>query len=196
MSPTELLDDFERGLDQRWVPKIFQGETEYRVVAEGLGGGFCLRADSRGSASGLVLEKEYRLQDLPWLSWRWKVENILPDGNARTKAGDDYAARIYVVFPHWFFPKTRTLNYIWANQLPINNFIVSPYTGNSMMIAVESGSDRVGEWRLERRNVLEDYRQAFGEEPPPVGAIAIMTDADNTGGTATAWYDDIIVSRD
>lgn len=189
----EVLDDFELGLSESWSPKFFQGETTYEVAAED--GGFCLRADSHGTASGLVLEREYRLQDVSWLSWRWKISNVLEKGDARSKSGDDYAARVYVIFPHWFYPKTRSLNYIWANQLPRGDFIVSPYTGNSFMIAVESGSEGVGEWRTARRNVLEDYRQAFGEEPPPVGAIAIMTDADNTGESVTAWYDDICIGK-
>jgi hypothetical protein len=59
------------------------------------------------------------------------------------------------------------------------------------MVAVESGTERVGEWLVERRNVLADYRRLFGEEPPAVGAIAIMTDTDNTGASAEAWYDDL-----
>jgi hypothetical protein len=56
------------------------------------------------------------------------------------------------------------------------------------MIAVESGPERTGKWVEEEVNVLEDYRRHFGEDPPRVGAIAIMTDTDNTGERATAWY--------
>ena len=59
------------------------------------------------------------------------------------------------------------------------------------MIAVESGSGRAGQWIRERRDVREDYRHVFGEEPGRVDAVAIMTDTDNTGATATAWYGDI-----
>jgi hypothetical protein len=39
--------------------------------------------------------------------------------------------------------------------------------------------------------VLADYRRIFGEEPGAVDAVAIMTDTDNTGASATAWYGDI-----
>jgi hypothetical protein len=63
------------------------------------------------------------------------------------------------------------------------------------MVAVESGAERTGAWVDERRNVLEDYRAIFGEEPPSVGAVAIMTDTDNTGESALACYDDIVISR-
>jgi hypothetical protein len=46
----------------------------------------------------------------------------------------------------------------------------------------------VGQWLDEKRNLLEDYRKRFGEDPPKAGAVAIMTDTDNTGEQAVAWY--------
>jgi hypothetical protein len=186
---TLLIDDFEGGLRPGWEEKSFAGKTDYRVVL--CDGGRCLRAESHDSASGLFFRLRVDPADYPYLSWRWKVANILEQGDERTKAGDDYAARVYVVFPHWFFPKTRTLVYIWANRLPRGESLPNPFTGNAMMVAVESGSEKVGQWVAERRNIVEDYRRAFGEAPTMTGAVAVMTDTDNTGGSATAWYDEI-----
>ena len=176
-----------------WSEKSFQGTTEYRIVEEG--GEKVLYAKSEKAASGLVFETDYDPQQFPILSWRWKISEIVSKGDSRSKSGDDYAARIYVIFPHWFFPKTKTLNYIWGNQLPKDSFQRNVYTSNAMMIAVESGSAKAGEWVTVQRNLLDDYRKAFGEEPAKVGAIAIMTDTDNTGETAEAWYGDIKVLR-
>ena len=176
-----------------WSEKSFKGKTLYRIVEDA--GLNVLQASSEGTASGLVFKVAYHPQDYPYLSWRWKVANIIAKGDSRTKAGDDYAARVYVVFPHWFFPKTRTLNYIWANRLPKEAVQANAYLNNAMMIAVESGPEHLGEWQAVRRNVVEDYRRAFGEDPPDIGAIAIMTDTDNTGESATAWYGDIVASR-
>lgn len=187
------IDDFEQGLSPRWEEKSFQGQTSYQVVTEGTGK--VLQARSQGAASGLIFKKEYRLLDYPLLSWRWKVRGIIPKANERTKSGDDYAARVYVIFPHWFFPKTRTISYVWANTLPQGAAVPSPYTGNAMMVAVESGTEKVGEWQRAQRNVLEDYRKLFNAEPPAVGAIAIMTDTDNTGASAEAWYDDLQIEK-
>jgi hypothetical protein len=184
-----LIDDFENGLRPEWKEKVFKGRTEYRVVSEGAG--HVLRAESHGTASGLILEKEIDLKEFPVLSWRWKVENILEKGDARRKEGDDYAARIYVIFPHWFFPRTRSINYIWANKLPKGAIVPNPFTSNAVMVAVESGEEKVGEWAAESRDVRADYRAIFGEDPPMAGAVAVMTDTDNTGGSAVAWYDDI-----
>jgi hypothetical protein len=190
----QLIDNFENGLHPGWQEKTFAGRTEYRVVRGE--DGHCLQATSAGAASGLIFEKEYRLQDFPLLTWRWKVGNILPLGDATRKAGDDYAARVYVIFPHWIPLKTRSINYIWANRLPQGRHVPNPFSANAVMVAVESGPEKVGRWVAERRNVLADYREIFGEEPPAVGAIALMTDTDNTGGKASACYDDLYLVSD
>ncbi len=192
-APSEIVEDFESGNLTGWEEEVFRGKTRYEVIPDGPGR--VLRAESEGTASALVFRKSYRLEDFPFLSWRWKVDQVLDRGDARTREGDDYAARLYVVFPHWFPPKTRSINYIWANRLPRGSFLPNPYFGNAVMLAVESGGERVGLWRQERRNVLEDYRAIFGEAPPQVGAIAIMTDTDNTGESARAFYDDIRIER-
>ncbi|MDX1763695.1 MAG: DUF3047 domain-containing protein [bacterium] len=188
-----VIDDFESGLSSDWERKDFKGRTEYGVVQTDRGA--CLKAQSLGSASGLIRKISYSLDDYPILSWRWKVDNILKGGDERTKAGDDYGARVYVVFPHWIPAMTRSINYIWANKLPQGEAVPNPYYRKAMMVAVESGSDHLGQWRHARRNVLEDYRRLFGDEPPKVGAIAVMTDTDNTGESATACYDDIQLEK-
>ena len=193
-APVQItVDDFERGLGPEWTVKSFRGTTDYRVVAES--GGHVLQAESRGTASGLVRKIDLDPRDYPVLSWRWKVTGTIPAGAERTRAGDDYAARVYVIFPHWFFIKTRTLNYIWANHLAKGAILPNAYTANAMMIAVESGPELAGHWLTEHRDIVADYRQAFGEEPPRIGAIAVMTDTDNTGAMATAWYDDLLLLR-
>jgi hypothetical protein len=189
-----VIDDFEDDLRPEWEVKEFKGRTIY-LVAHDDDGSHALKAESRDAASGLIFRMEYSLRDYPILAWRWKVANILDKGDETKKEGDDYPARVYVVFSHWFFPKTKSINYIWANKLPKGQHVPNPFTGNAIMVAVESGRKNVGRWISERRNVYEDYRRLFGEEPPMVGAIAIMTDTDNTGGSATAWYDDIRIER-
>ena len=191
--PQFIIDDFEKGLNPLWTKQSFSGETLYNVIAAD--DGHVLHARSQGAASGLIFKKEYRLQDYPLLSWRWKVRGIIPGGDETKKSADDFSARIYVVFPHWFFPRTKTISYVWGNRLAQGAALPSPYTGNAMIVAVESGAGKAGEWLTERRNVLEDYRRLFGEEPPSVGAIAIMTDTDNTGASAEAWFDDLQIGK-
>lgn len=188
-----LIDDFRDTIHPAWEVKEFKGKTSYSAQAEE--GVPCLKAEAKGTASGLFYKIEYDPQQFPILSWKWKVDNIVAKGDARTKAGDDYAARIYVVFPSVFFWRTKALNYIWANKLPLGESLPSSYTKNDILIAVESGPAHIGEWREYRRNIYEDFIKHFGFAPGKVGAIAVMTDTDNTGSRATACYGPIFIDN-
>jgi hypothetical protein len=181
-----LLDDFQKGIGSGWEAKEFHGITRYEPVVED--GIPCLKATAEGTASGLFYRIKYDPQHQPILAWKWKIDNIVANGDARTKVGDDYAARIYVVFPSFFFWQTKAINYIWANRLPVGDAIPNSYTANAMMVAVESGPANTGKWLEYRRNIYDDFKKYFGKEPALVGAIAIMTDTDTTGGKASACY--------
>jgi hypothetical protein len=181
-----LLDNYQDGLSPTWEEKSFEGNTRYEVTKED--GHACIKAASNASASGLYYKIKFDPRDYPILTWRWKVNHVLSRGDALHKDGDDYAARVYVVFPSLAFWRTKALNYIWANKLPLGEAVPNPFTANAMMIAVESGPERTGQWVEETRNIFQDYRRYFGKDPPRAGAIAIMTDTDNTGESATAWY--------
>ncbi len=188
-----IIDDFENGLKPQWEAKEFKGKTIYTIKETEEG--HALKAESNASASGLIYRYKYDPKDYPILSWKWKVENIVQRGDATKKKGDDYAARIYVVFPHWFPPLSKTINYIWANKFPKGEYIKSTYYARDFMVAVKSGKENIGKWITERRNIYEDFKNLFGDEPPEVGGIAIMTDTDDTGESATAYYDDIRIEK-
>jgi hypothetical protein len=175
-----------------WESKSFKGTTDYRVVQDD--GRSVVKAHARGAASGLTKKVTFNPATYRYLKWSWKIAGTLPGGNESTKGGDDYAARVYVIFPGRFFWQMRAINYIWGNKLPKGQFIANAYTGNAMMIAVESGPAKTDQWVHEERDILADYRTVFGEDPPMASGIAIMTDTDNTGGEATAWYGDISLS--
>ncbi|MEI6209650.1 MAG: DUF3047 domain-containing protein [Desulfuromonadales bacterium] len=174
-----------------WELKSFKGETEYTLAREN--GATVVKAHSRGTAAGLVKKVHLDPQRYRYLRWSWKIAGTVAGGNENSKEGDDYAARVYVVFPGRFFWQTKAINYIWANYLPIGQSLPNAFSGNAMMVAVESGPSKAGQWQNETRDILADYRRLFGETPPGIGAIAIMTDTDNTGSEATAWYGDIAI---
>jgi hypothetical protein len=181
-----LIDDYTNGLADRWKEKSFKGKNTYEVVREG--DRLAIRASSDATASALMYEVEYDPRRWPRLRWTWKIDQVVSRGDAANKETDDFAARVYVVFPSWAFWRTTALNYVWANRLPQGHVVANAYTENAMMIAVESGPDHVGKWVEEEVNVWEDYRRAFGKDPPKAGAVAIMTDTDNTESRVTAWY--------
>jgi len=186
-----VVGNFAHGLDQKWKPESFHGQTQYSATEDE--GQSCIKAESNGTASGFYRKIAIDPRQFPYLKWQWKVNNIVANGNAFTKEGDDYAARIYVAFPAFFFWNTKVLVYIWANTLPQNEALPSAYSDNFMMIAVESGPTMTGKWVTEERNIYEDYKKYFGEEPPDVGTIGFMTDTDNTGGQASACYGNIVL---
>lgn len=186
------LGDFSSGDLKGWEEKSFAGNTTYKLVEED--GRKVLKAVADNAASGLFKEAEIDLKKFPILRWSWKVEGVLAKGDAATKAGDDYPARIYIVFPAIFIWNTEGINYIWANKLPQGQAVPNAFTSNVIMLAVESGPGKAGQWVSEERNVYEDYKKLFGEEPPTLGAVAIMTDTDQTGEKAVAYYGDITLS--
>ncbi len=195
MAAVAAVGRFSSGDLSGWEEQTLRGKKKsvYTLVKEGER--TVLKAESSGSASGLINKTGFDPRQLPVLRWSWKVNGILKKGDERTKGGDDYAARIYVVFPRTFFWQTRAINYIWANRLPKGASAPNVYAPkNVKMIAVESGAANAGKWVHEERNVYADYLKLFGEEPPRAGAIALMTDTDNTGEEALAWYGDITLA--
>ncbi|MFB6232237.1 MAG: DUF3047 domain-containing protein [Salinibacter sp.] len=215
-----MADADSNGHPVEWRPISFSDvdeKTRYQLVQRPVQGDTTtvVRALSDGGASGLVRRMRISPDQHPILTWRWRVSNVLEDGNARKKSGDDYPARIYVSFDYdpsnlGFFDRakyealqalgydqipTRALNYVWASTVETGTVLPNPFTDWVQMIPVESGSAKVGTWVREQRDIRADYREAFGEDPPPINGVAIMTDTDNTGGAATAYYGDIVVRK-
>ncbi len=177
-----------------WEEKSFVGNTSYSIVNEDTN--FVLKAEADSAASGLYKEIKYDVKEYPFLSWRWKVTHISERGDVHQKETDDYGARVYVVFPKFLKWNTKTISYIWARKLPKGESHPNPWLPkNVVMIAVQSGRDSLGYWITEKRNVYQDYQRIFGDDPLKVGAIAVMSDGDNTGGKAEAFYDDFIISK-
>jgi hypothetical protein len=166
-------------------------KSSYSFIKEN--GKCVLMGTSTNAASGLLHKVGIDPKSFPVIRWSWKIDHTVKKGNERTKGGHDFAARLYVVFPRGLFSRTRAIEYVWGNVMAKGESLRSPYTNNAVMIAVNSGPELAGKWVTNRRNYADDYRTAFGEEPPKVGAIAIMTDSDNTGESVVGYYGDIDV---
>jgi len=177
-----------------WERKTFKGLTEYSLTSEN--NITVVKAVSQGAASGMVKKVSFDPEKYRYLRWSWKILHTISGGDEKTKAGDDYAARIYVVFSGKYFWQTKAINYIWANHLNTGASLANAYTSSAMMVAVQSGPGNTGQWQSEKRDIFTDYKNLFGSDPGQVSAVAIMTDTDDTGENATAWYGDIILSTD
>ena len=174
-----------------------------------------IKAESNESASGLTKKIQFNPKEYPYLSWRWKVNKAIPGTDVTSKSTDDYAARVYVVFEYDVkdlpkaersrvniykllsgkLPPLATLNYIWGNKMAVGRIVSSPYTNRVKMVILKNKGSSLQEWHREERNIYDDYKAAFGEEPKDVTSIAIMTDTDNTGAMAETYFGDIVVSK-
>ncbi len=187
--------DAENGLKE-WTEKVFKNKVFY-VIEPRQEDGY-LSAESKESCSGLFYKIRFNPNEYPMISWEWKVLTF-PNKSKETTISkgwiekDDYPARVYVIFPSIFFKNTKCIEYVWDENLPEETKITSPYLENIKIIVVESGKTNINKWVIEERNISEDYKMLFGTSAPYVGAIAIMTDADNTLSTAEAMYNNIKV---
>jgi hypothetical protein len=195
-----------------FVVSPFVTRTEYALVANNPS--MVLEARAQDSASGLYRRIRIDPARHPIVEWRWRVMESLTGADPRIHARDDSPARIVICFHgdvkrldieerttvrmYKAFTGERLpyamLMYVWASDAPAETVAASGYTGKIQMIVVDSGG-RTGEWREFRRNVLEDYRRAFGEEPWDIVAVGVMTDADNVNESARTQYGDIIFTQ-
>lgn len=168
-----------------WERERFKGETTYEIDGEGL------KARCANSASGLFLRKTIDLRTTPVIEWSWRVDAVFdPSVDEKTKGGDDFAARLYVVkdggVAVW---RTRAINYVWASAMPVGADWPNPFASQAHMVALRSGPPAApGQWVTERRNIREDFKRFHGRDIETIDAVAIMSDCDNRGGSAEAWY--------
>jgi len=189
-----------------WEPLTFRSvsrHTLYTPLAEGGG----VRAEADCAASALVLPLEQvDLGRTPVLHWRWRVDRPLAIADERSRQGDDFAARVYVMFR--FDPEHASLyararqhigsrlygselpgsavNFVWTSREEPGALWTNPHADESRMIALARG-DASG-WRDEAVDVVAAYRRAFRRDPPGALALGIMTDSDNACQHAVARY--------
>jgi hypothetical protein len=199
-------------LPESWKPlgvSSAKNATRYTLIDDS--GVTVVRADANASAAGLSRAIKINPAEFPLLKWRWKISNVLKNSDIHSKAGDDFPARVYVMFDYpleklSFADRTKlriaralhdpnlpaaTLCYVWDGKAPAGTIMASSYSNLVRMIVVESGASRVNQWLEVERDVGADFKAAFGTDAPGITAVAIATDTDNTGESAVAYYGDI-----
>jgi hypothetical protein len=155
-----------------WEEKVFKGRVLYTVEKDKTLS--FVQAKSDASASALYYKVDLDPQKAPIISWRWRVEKFpkkTKPENIESQEEHDFAARVYVIFP---------------------TSGTSPYSRHIKLMVLETGPAKESEWRTEERDIIADYIKAFGEPPnKDIGAVSFMTNAEHTGTSAEAMYDDI-----
>jgi len=155
-----------------------------------------LRSKDETSTVSQDIKGKVKLKETPILEWSWKVVTLPKGADSRSKHTDDQAAQLYVAWPR--FPQTvrsRIIGYIWDTTAPQGLFVESEKTGTVTYVVVRSGPGELGKWLTERRNVVEDYRKIYGEEPDNPGAVSIAIDSDDTHSTAEAFFGAIVFRK-
>jgi hypothetical protein len=184
----------------------FDGREQTRYGASQRDGQVCVEAVAHRSASALAMPiADHSAGDI---EWSWWVDSLVVGSQRAGKEGDDYSVRLLVNFAFdsgregWFSRLKHSLagdqyggeapgsalSYVWSAVDSVGTTAPSPYTSRVRIIVLDSGPGDLGSWRRHQRNLVADYRAAFGNEPPPVTSVALFTDADDTRSAAVACY--------
>jgi hypothetical protein len=200
------------------LPKIPR-HTSY-VIAES-DGRRAVHAEAEASYANAVHPWNAEITATPILSFAWRVDRFPTGSDLTTKAGDDLAAKVCVLFDMpldrlSFIDRTKvqlarrlfdpdlpaaTICYAWDRTLPAGRWINNAYTDRVRLLVLRSGANGEQErWYDERRDLRADFRRAFPSEAaaglPKVAAFAFATDADNTGSRASAWFGDMTLGAE
>jgi hypothetical protein len=197
---------------QKWVISRFNRPTDYRVVEQD--GKRVLEAKSDKSATGILQETAIDVAATPVLRWTWRAGTVLPNADLTRPGTDDSPVRLIVSFDgdHEkldFEDRAMarmvklmsgrempyaSIMYVWDNKLPAESVLENPHSGRVRMLVVESGAAGAAQWLSYQRNLIEDYRRAFGEEPGRVISVGVMTDTNRTESSVVSHYGDISLS--
>jgi Protein of unknown function (DUF3047) len=185
-----------RGLPRGWQGQSW-GSPSYDFDIVEVDGQRAIHLTSRDDSSTITKElKGISLKDTPILEWRWKTTALPKGGNSCKKAADDQAAQVYVTWPR--FPtaiRSRIIGYVWDTTVPAGTVCKSEKTGLVTYIVVRSGSQELGKWLTETRDVRADFKKIYGEEPDDPGAISIAIDTNDVNGEAEAFVGPIVFRK-
>lgn len=196
-----VIEDWSRHPEgARGVPDGWTGESwgrsarfDLTIVRDGDRHVLQLKSEVDRSTISLDLRDRVELHRTPILEWEWKVIRLPAGADARTKATADLAAQLYVAWPRPpALLRSRIIGYVWDAAAPAGSVFKSTKTGIVTYIVVRSGVVDLGRWVREQRNVAEDFRRLYGEEPPDPGALSLSIDSNDTRSRAESFFGPIL----
>ena len=170
---------------QQWGTPTY----DFTIVESGGRKALRLRSKDDGSTIAKDVKGKVNLKETPILEWTWKV-SVLPKGaDSRRKETDDQAAQIFVGWER--FPKllrSRIIGYVWDTTAPVGTIVKSEKTGTVTYVVVRSGTADLGKWLTERRNIRDDFKQIYGEEPDNPAAVSLAIDSNDTHMSAESFF--------
>ena len=179
-------------LPNSWETRGDSAKPVYQIKVDPDGNRY-LSAQSLGTDVQLGVEVKVDPKDMPILSWRWRVSQLPTGADERRSKTLDSAAAVYAVFGSRLFP--RILKYVWSTSVGVGSSFEHPSSSRMVIIVINSGNESLQQWQQVRRDLITDYRAAFGASPPNLIGIGVKTDSDSTRTSAQADYDDIRFMR-
>jgi hypothetical protein len=190
-SNTVLVDfsTLREPVPKGWELTVNSGEAQLQLVQDNGKQALQMRSDQ----ASFALQKKVRiaLQQSPFLVWQWKVTELPKGGDFRRSGSDDQAAQLIVAFS-----SSQFLAYIWDSTAP-KGLIASapaPLFKKVFAVVMQSGSQGLGTWITERRNLITDFKQAYGEEPEALEGIRIQINSQHTQSRAESYWHSIAVT--
>jgi hypothetical protein len=186
-----------KGIPEGWKGGDW-GSPKYDFEIVEVDGERALHLKSAGDSSTIArdIKGMVAVKQTPILEWRWKITKLPRGADARKSATDDEACQIYVAWPRWPEAlRSRMIGYIWDTTAPVGSIFKSQKTGTVHYVVVQSGPSKLGQWITERRNVVEDFKKIYGEEPDNPGAISVSIDSDDTKSNAGAFAGTILFRK-
>jgi len=203
-----------------WAVVLLPNQTkpQSRFVSAVVDGHAVLRISADNSYATLVHPLPQGSPQGHTLAWRWRVDQPLPKANLREKSGDDTAVKVCALFDEpldkvpvgerlWLKAASTlagadtpaaTICYVWDAHLPAGTVLPSPFTRRVRYLVLHSEDVPLATWVGERRNLDADFLQLFGDEAkvvPPLVAVMLGADADNTHGHSVAYVADLVLER-
>ncbi len=152
-----------------------------------------IKIKTAGGNTTLGIHFSFNTDTYHYLSWRWRIHQLPKGAREDKRRFADSAAGVYVIF-NGKYRLNRIIKYVWSSTLEPGVITESPFNRRTKIVVLRSGETSAGQWIEENVDVFGDYQRIFGTSPPPVEAIAIMSDSDNTESFVEADYDDFRIS--
>jgi Protein of unknown function (DUF3047) len=198
-----IVEDWARqaigatGVPSGWSPyATVGGRPAYDFIVAAEDGRRALRLKSHDDHSTIAKKVRVDLRATPILEWTWKIVSIPAGADIRKKEASDLTGHIFVAWPRVpALLRTRLIGYVWDTIAPAQTVETSRKTGAVTFFVVRSGPRDLNRWLTERRNVYEDYRKAFGEDPENPQAVIVSIDTNDTHSAAEAFIGRIIFTN-
>ncbi len=176
------------GVPSGWKVRNIRGQAAPEVEIRNDGEGPVLRVQGTGRAAWFYRELPTPLDESPGsLAWSWRVVRAPVGADLRQEKSDDSPVRVYVVFgrPGPFGGSSRVIFYTFGSDEP-DAYARASFASSRLHVIRVGGTPDVGRWKENAVNPFADYRRVWHRKPPPITAVGVMQDTDQTHSMAVA----------